>query len=243
MATHKLLQPFVPTDDDPFDSVKAAHLLNRAGFGGTIDEVQKVLELGPGGAVDWLLSFPDQCAEEQGTDVPNLAALDGYPATFKELRQQQMGKSPAEIKVLRQKVMMANAEAIRATVNWWMRRMTDGPYPLQEKLTLFWHGHFVTSDKDERSAALMWRQNELLRKMAVGNFRQFVRAISRDPAMLDYLNNTQNRKAHPNENYARELMELFTLGIGNYTEDDVKQGALRFHRLGPRWNRLCFPQV
>jgi uncharacterized protein (DUF1800 family) len=74
----------------------------------------------------------------------------------------------------------------------------------------------------------MWKQNELLRKMALGNFRTFVQQISRDPAMLDYLNNTQNRKAHPNENYARELMELFTLGIGNYTETDVKEAARAF---------------
>lgn len=228
MPSHKLLQPYVPTDQDPFDSVKAAHLLNRAGFGGTIDEVRKVLELGPSAAVDWLLDFPDQNAEEQGADVPDLSAVDGYPATFKDLRKQIEGKTPEQIKALRQKVQMANGDAIRATINWWLRRMTDGPHPLQEKLTLFWHGHFVTSDKDERSATAMWKQNELLRKMAVGNFRQFVRAISRDPAMLDYLNNTQNRKAHPNENYARELMELFTLGIGNYTEDDVKQGARAF---------------
>jgi uncharacterized protein (DUF1800 family) len=228
MAYHKLLQPFVPSDDNPFDSVKAAHLLNRAGFGGTIDEVRKVLELGPAGAVDWLLDFPDQSAEEQGTDVPNLTAIDGYPTTFRELKKSEQGKTPEELKALRQKVRMANGDAVRATVNWWMRRMTDGPHPLQEKLTFFWHGHFVTSDKDERSATLMWKQNELLRKMAVGNFRTFVKAVARDPAMLDYLNNEQNRKAHPNENFARELMELFTLGIGNYTEDDVKQGAKAF---------------
>ena len=74
----------------------------------------------------------------------------------------------------------------------------------------------------------MWKQNELLRQNAAGNFETFVRQISRDPAMLDYLNNNENRKAHPNENYARELMELFTLGIGNYTEDDIKQGARAF---------------
>jgi uncharacterized protein (DUF1800 family) len=228
MASHKLLQPFVPTDENPFDSVKAAHLLNRAGFGGTIDEVRKVLELGPAGAVDWLLDFPDQNAEEQGTDVPNLTAVDGYPATFKELRKSVEGKTPEQIKALRQKARMANGDAVRATINWWLRRMTDGPHPLQEKLTFFWHGHFVTSDKDERSATLMWKQNELLRKMAVGNFRTFVKAVARDPAMLDYLNNSQNRKAHPNENFAREVMELFTLGIGNYTEDDVKQGARAF---------------
>jgi uncharacterized protein (DUF1800 family) len=228
MASHKLLQPFVPTDENSFDSVKAAHLLNRAGFGGTIDEVRKVLELGPAAAVDWLLDFPDQSAEEQGTDVPNLTAVDGYPATFKDIRKSEQGKTQDQIKAMRQKARMANGDAVRATVNWWLRRMTDGPHPLQEKLTFFWHGHFVTSDKDERSATLMWKQNELLRKMAVGNFKTFVKAVARDPAMLDYLNNEQNRKAHPNENFAREVMELFTLGIGNYTEDDVKQGARAF---------------
>jgi uncharacterized protein (DUF1800 family) len=228
MASHKLLQPFNPTADDPFDAVKAAHLLNRAGFGGTIDEVRKVLDMGPADAVDWLLDFKDQNAEEQGTDVPDLSAIDGLPKTFKDLVKQSTDKSQADKKLLRQKLMMSNREAVLATISWWMRRMVDGPHPLQEKLTLFWHGHFVTSDKDERSASLMWNQNELLRKNAVGNFRTFVRQISRDPAMLDYLNNTQNRKAHPNENYARELMELFTLGIGNYTETDVKQGARAF---------------
>jgi uncharacterized protein (DUF1800 family) len=75
---------------------------------------------------------------------------------------------------------------------------------------------------------LIWEQNELLRKMSAGNFRKMLHAVSRDPAMLDYLNNNQNRKGHPNENYAREVMELFTLGIGNYTEDDVKEGARAF---------------
>jgi uncharacterized protein (DUF1800 family) len=106
--------------------------------------------------------------------------------------------------------------------------MANGPYPLQEKLTLFWHGHFTTSAKDERGALLIWTQNELLRRNVAGNFRENVRQISRDPAMLDYLNNQQNRKAHPNENYARELMELFTLGIGNYTEYDIREAARAF---------------
>ena len=184
--------------------------------------------MGPTDAVDWLLDFKDQSAEEQGTDVPDLSVIDGIPKSFKELRAATATKNAADLKALRMKFQMANREAVLATVNWWMKRMVDGPFPLQEKLTLFWHGHFVTSDKDERSASLMWKQNELLRKNAGRNFRNLVRQISRDPAMLDYLNNTQNRKAHPNENYARELMELFTLGIGNYTEDDVKMGARAF---------------
>jgi hypothetical protein len=227
--THTLLQPYKPTDADPFDAIKAAHLLNRAGFGGTPAEVDKIVKLGPQAAADWLLDFPDAGAEKQTpNDVPNLSALDGYPKDFAELRKMFGGKSPEEKKELRRKLQMVNHLAVRTTVEWWLHRMTSGPHPLQEKLTLFWHGHFVTSAKDERSAELMWRQNELLRADAAGNFREFVRAISRDPAMLDYLNNTQNHKAHPNENYARELMELFTLGIGNYTEQDVKEAARAF---------------
>jgi uncharacterized protein (DUF1800 family) len=106
--------------------------------------------------------------------------------------------------------------------------MAWGKHPMQEKLTLFWHGHFPTSVRDERQARLMWTQNETLRRHAGGNFGAFVKAISRDPAMLDYLNNQQNRRFHPNENYARELMELFTLGLGHYTEDDVKNAARAF---------------
>jgi uncharacterized protein (DUF1800 family) len=225
---HVLLQPYRPTPADPFDAVKAAHLLNRAGFGGTTAEIGKVLELGPAKAVDWLLDFKDQSAQQQGKDVPDLSSIDGYAAGYKDAIKQMMGKSEEEKRQIRMKVQMANGTAIRATVAWWLRRMAYGPHPLQEKLTLFWHGHFTTSDKDERSASFMWNQNELLRANAAGNFRTFVRAISRDPAMLDYLNNNSNRKQHPNENYARELMELFTLGIGNYTETDVKECARAF---------------
>ena len=139
-----------------------------------------------------------------------------------------VGKTEEERKQLRQKFQAANREAVTEVALWWLRRMANGPYPLQEKLTFLWHGHFTTSSKDERSAFLMWNQNEILRRFAAGNFRQYVRTISRDPAMLDYLNNSQNRKAHPNENYARELMELFTLGIGNYTEQDIKESARAF---------------
>jgi hypothetical protein len=227
-TNHPLLAAYVPSDSDPFDAVKAAHLLNRAGFGGTPEEVDRVLKLGPQAAVDWLMDFPDAPAEEEGNDQPDLSGIAGLPDTFREQQLLYAGKTADEKKVLQQQFMAANHQAVQATIYWWLKRMASTPYPLQEKLTLFWHGHFTTSAKDERSALLMWNQNELLRKSAAGNFETFVRAISRDPAMLDYLNNNQNRKAHPNENYARELMELFTLGIGNYTEDDIKQAARAF---------------
>ena len=234
-ANHVQLQPYRPTPADPFDAVKAAHLLNRAGFGGTPSEVGHVLELGPAKAVDWLMAFENVPAAKQGADLPDFSAIPDYGLDRRQVYAQQrmMAAGPGQMSeqermLARMKFQRANAEAVRATVAWWLRRMAYGPHPLQEKLALFWHGHFTTSDKDERQASLMWNQNELLRANAAGNFRTFVKSVSRDPAMLDYLNNNSNRKQHPNENYARELMELFTLGIGNYSEQDVKEAARAF---------------
>jgi uncharacterized protein (DUF1800 family) len=227
--SHPLLEPYEPSPGDPFDRIKAAHLLSRAGFGGTEEQVQKVLKLGPKESVEWLLDFANSSAEEQSSgDVPDLSSIQGLGSNFRELRRRLVGKSPEQRKELMKQIQMANREAFLATFAWWMKRMAGGSHPLQEKLTLFWHGHFTTSFREERMAMLMWEQNDLLRKMAAGNFGHLLHAISRDPAMLDYLNNNQNRKGHPNENYAREVMELFTLGIGNYTEDDVKEGARAF---------------
>ena len=241
-ANHPLLERYQPTPADPFDRVKAAHLLNRAGFGGTPEEVRKVLDLGPQKAVEWLLDFPNATADEQNkADVPDLSSVAGL-SNFRELRRQFAGKSKQERMELMKKLQMANREAFMAAWEWWIKRMVRGPHPLQEKLTLFWHGHFTTAFREERSALLVWEQNELLRKMAAGEFGRFVHQISRDPAMLDYLNNAQNRKGHPNENYARELMELFTLGIGNYSENDVKEGARAFTGWTHEADRFVFNQ-
>ena len=111
---------------------------------------------------------------------------------------------------------------------WWLYRMLNTSDPLLEKLTLFWHGHFATSAAKVDKAQMMLDQNEMLRQHARGEFEDMLRAVSRDPAMLVYLDSTTNRRIHPNENYARELMELFTLGVGNYTEKDVKEVARAF---------------
>jgi hypothetical protein len=111
---------------------------------------------------------------------------------------------------------------------WWLYGMLNGGYPLREKLTLFWHNHFATSIGKVRSPLLMYRQNELLRKHALGSFRGLLSDISHDVAMLIWLDSNQNVKSHPNENYAREVMELFSLGVGNYTEKDVQEAARAF---------------
>ncbi|WP_428312653.1 DUF1800 domain-containing protein [Hydrocarboniphaga sp.] len=112
--------------------------------------------------------------------------------------------------------------------SWWLQEMRTTPAPLAERMTLFWHGHFATSFKSVKAGQLLYRQNLLLRRYALGNYRELLHAIARDPAMLLYLNNQQNKKSEPNENFARELLELFTLGEGHYTENDVKEAARAF---------------
>ncbi len=110
----------------------------------------------------------------------------------------------------------------------WVYRLLYTPNQLREKATLFWHGHFATSAEKVKSAQLMWQQNQLLRRHALDNFGELMQAIAQDPAMLIYLDSAINRKAHPNENFARELMELFCLGEGNYSERDVQELARCF---------------
>jgi uncharacterized protein (DUF1800 family) len=112
--------------------------------------------------------------------------------------------------------------------NWWYLRMVHSPSPLREKMTLFWHGHFATAVSKVEKADLMRKQNQLFRRKGFGSFRDLLLDISRDPAMLIWLDSNSNKKGNPNENYARELMELFSIGIGQYTERDVREAARAF---------------
>lgn len=111
---------------------------------------------------------------------------------------------------------------------WWLYVMLQTPHPLREKLTLFWHGHFATSIAKVTDPKLMYDQHVILRRNALGSFGPMLLETSRDPAMLLWLDAANNRKAHPNENFAREVMELFSLGLGNYTEKDIQEAARAF---------------
>ena len=115
-------------------------------------------------------------------------------------------------------------DAIVALQLWWLNRMLTTPAPLQEKMTLYFHGHF-TSRAKPMYPWITYDQNALFRRYALGNLRELALEVSKDAAMLLYLNGAQNVAAHPNENYARELMELFTLGVDNYSEQDVRESA------------------
>ena len=117
------------------------------------------------------------------------------------------------------------ARAIAAVQLWWLNRMLTTPRPLQEKMALFWHGHFATAVSKVNQIAWLYNQNELFRQNALGPFQTMLSKVSKDPAMMLWLDSQTNRKGSPNENYGREVMELFTMGIGTYSEQDVKEGA------------------
>jgi hypothetical protein len=123
---------------------------------------------------------------------------------------------------------IAKGEDESALRGWWLYAMLNSGHPLREKMTFFWHNHFATSITKVRSAEAMFGQNQALRRNALGNFRQMLADMSRDPAMLVWLDSNRNVKGQANENYAREVMELFTLGTGHYTETDIREGARAF---------------
>lgn len=222
------LDPFVPSAHDPWDAVKAGHLLRRAGFGPLPQEVAAAVEAGPDHAVDALFAFPPDPPPPAIFDEVRAAErrFDDAVAAVRHAGARPVNlKAHPELRSLFQDAQRAHGRAIQGLTAWWLDRMARAGAPLQEKLTLFWHGHFTSSFGDVHDAIAMYNQNALFRRNAAGNFARLLDAVARDPAMLRYLNNDENRKGHPNENWARELMELFTLGIGHYTERDVKESA------------------
>jgi len=191
-----------------------AHLLRRTGLGPTAAEVDAAVAKGYRAVVDELCDFssPDR-ADATAVPVAHPFTPLGQAAMSTEQRKAAAAQRGSDLQALQL---------------WWLRRMATTDHPLREKLTLLWHGHFATSyDKVQRPDYLL-RQNQVFRTMGGGDFEVLTQAVAKDPAMMQWLDTAQDRKAHPNENFARELMELFTLGIGNYTEDDVREGARAF---------------
>ncbi|MCP5110541.1 MAG: DUF1800 domain-containing protein, partial [bacterium] len=157
--------------------------------------------------------------EQPSLDLPFTAALPERPV-HDERRLDSLRRR--EISNVRRDVENRQQSRLR---NWWFERMAQSPRQLEEKLTLFWHGHFATEYRTVRSSYAMYLQNQLFREHAAGNFGALLHGIVHDPAMLRYLDNNSNIKGRPNENLAREIMELFSLGEGNYTEEDIMEGA------------------
>jgi uncharacterized protein (DUF1800 family) len=188
----------------------AAHLLRRAGFGGTSKEIRKIQVLGPSLAVEQLLTFSEN---DQTGDNPH-----DIGKTFQDFLEVNGGK-----------IGGVHGATVLTLQGWWLHKMLNTNQPLKEKLTLFWHGHFATGQDKVRNAFALQQQNELFRRSGTGKFDALTLQVTKDPAMLRYLDNNDNVKAHPNENFARELMELFTMGVhGGYSEKDVQESARAF---------------
>jgi uncharacterized protein (DUF1800 family) len=180
------------------ERTRVAHLLRRAGFGATAGEMDRYVAMGTTEATKTLLNYQTISNAKLEGDLP---AIDTTGAP-----------GPA---------------SIAAIQGWWLQRMVQTARPLEEKMTLFWHG-LLTSGLDKAGPAQMFIQNQLYRKLALANFDDLLKAVSKDPAMMVYLDTETSRKGKPNENYARELMELFTTGIGHYSENDVQESARAF---------------
>ena len=191
-------KPWAPTAADPWDRKWAAHLYRRAAFGAGSADLTQAVKAGPGPTLDLLLKGTEKAADL----VPTLNDIGRVAATRD-----------------------ADGNELRG---WWLYCMLQGGHPLREKLALFWHNHFATSIAKVRDPGLMFRQNVIFRAHALGEFGPMLHAVTRDPAMLVWLDSNTNVKGKPNENYARELMELFSLGVGNYTEKDVREAARSF---------------
>ncbi|MSR57794.1 MAG: DUF1800 domain-containing protein [Planctomycetaceae bacterium] len=190
--------PYIPSERLPWDLARVVHLHRRAGFAGSWTALQRDLSEGPKASLTRVL----QGRMHRNRAVPEFEAVAASLADSG--------------------VSTTIPERLKA---WWVFRMLFTPDPLGERLTLFWHNHFATSNLKVENLAAMRRQNEIFRESARAPFGELLRRVVKDAALLDWLDAPANRREHPNENLAREMMELFTLGVGNYTELDVQQGG------------------
>src|ERR1700734_1334102 len=236
------LQPIAPAD---WNYDFAAHLLERAGFGGTPDEIQALAKLTPAQAVARLVRF-------KGTDASHLAPFDhsgihdpglepfppSRPAVTDEAKKngEALGirVKPDGSRRLQPVVneffywLRASALETNRVAYWWADRMLPSPQPLREKTALFWHGHFAVNEAKVRDYRKLLDQLELFEAQGTGNFRDLMVAVAQDPAMLTFLDAGVNVKGAANENFAREIMEMFTMGVGHYTEKDIREAARAF---------------
>jgi len=233
----------IPNTDWNYDT--AAHLLERAGFGGTPDEIRALAIMPPEEAVRSLVYFDStenahlQAFDHSGIHDPGLEPFPpSRPATTElakrtgealGIKVKQDGNRRLQPVVnkffywLRASVLETNRVAY-----WWADRMVATNTPLQEKMALFWHGHFAINESKVRDYRKLLVELELFQEMGTGSFRDLMVAVAQDPAMLSFLDAGVNVKGASNENFAREIMELFTMGVGNYSETDIREAARAF---------------
>jgi hypothetical protein len=223
----------------------AAHLLERAGFGGTPEEIQSLAKITPAQAVARLVRFEGASTshlppfDPSGIRDPGLEPFPpSRPAVTDQAKQtgEALGikVKPSGNRRLQPVVneffywLRASVLETNRVAYWWANRMLTSPRPLEEKMALLWHGHFASNESKVRDYRKLFQQLELFQKQGTGNFRNLLIAVAQDPAMLVFLDAGVNVKGASNENFAREIMELFTMGVGHYTEKDIREAARAF---------------
>ena len=236
---------FAPLPAQEWNRDKAAHLLERAGFGGTPEEIDQLARLTPRQAVRRLVYFegaPKRALpafEHSGVFQPGFAAFPPSRPATTDLAKARGEAIGVKVKpggnrrlqpVTNQFFYWLRASRLEThRVNyWWAQRMLATPRPFEEKMALFWHGHFATTEDKVRDYRKMLKQIELFQREGRGNFQTLLLKVAQDPAMLAFLDAGINVKGAPNENFAREIMELFSMGVGNYSEQDIREAARAF---------------
>jgi uncharacterized protein (DUF1800 family) len=225
---------------------RAAHLIERAGFGATPEDIERLATLTPQQAVNALVDYEtiDNSSlkpfDESGIWDPGMDPFPPSRAEAVRLAREHgegLGEKVLPVGTQRRLQPVVDKFFYSLTANqietqrlglWWANRMLSTRRPLEEKLTLFWHGHFASGENKVRDYRMMHQQNLMFRAHASGPLQDLLIGILKDPAMLVYLDNGENIKSHPNENFGRELLELFTMGVGNYSERDVREAARAF---------------
>ena len=257
-AENNWANDLTPISAQDWNAERAAHLLERAGFGGTPEDIQRFAAMTPVAAMKELVDF-------QGVDNSHLAPFDESGVfdpgvdPFPESRPATTTMAKQQGEALGVKVKPKGNRKMQPVVNkffywlrasrletdrlgyWWANRMLTSNRPLEEKMALFWHGHFANNEEKVRDYRKMKRQLALFQAKGTGNFRELLIGAAQDPAMLAFLDAGVNIKGAPNENFAREIMELFTMGVGNYSEKDIREAARAF--TGWNYEGVEFKQI
>jgi len=244
-----------PIDTDFWNYDRAAHLLERAGFGGLPEEIEKLAIMTPREAVRHFVYF----GNISNSHLPSFdhsgihdAGLEPFPASRQATTE--LAKKTGEALGIKAKPLgnrrlqpivnkffywlRASMLETNRVAYWWANRMLSSTHPLEEKMALFWHGHFAASENKIRDYRKLLNQLNVFYEEGTGNFRSLMIAVAKDPGMLSFLDAGINVRGAPNENFAREIMELFTMGVGQYTENDIREAARAF--TGWNYNDLNF---
>ena len=236
-----------PVESSQWGPKFAAHLMSRAGFGATPEEAARLAELSPAEAVHNLFKpEPSSAGQSNVIDFDHSGIFEAGLDPFPPSRPAATRLAKAQGYALGVQVKAGGNRPLQPVVNqffywlrasrletdrvayWWANRMLQTSQPLQEKMALFWHGHFATNEDKVRDYRKMLKQLRLFQSHGLGNFADLLLAVAQDPAMLVFLDAGVNVKDSPNENFAREIMELFSMGVGNYGEKDVQEAARAF---------------